>query len=777
MWSATDYTRIIRFPGYGDRHCPCSEHTYKIHIRICQPRIIMAPINYYIAERAVGDDRHVPTHIALIQPRPQATLQLDTVRTPRPNPVSFPFGHSTRSHRLLGSRPHQGRCFRHERMYPRSVSDCQLTALQPFDYKILRHAILAKEWPWIGGTDVAGTVVALGAGVENLKLDDRIISATVHFVEGYVPHLSFMLLYSPRPSRNVAAWQEYAIVRSDLCTKVRFHILATHSFPHPSLIQIPDNISFPAAASIPTAFLTASLALALDLGLKYPAPPPPAQPKSAASIWAKALASIGGGNSADIELNLQDGIIEGGSWYPGGKTLYGFTSYSVHGPEPAPAPPKSKPIASSEPVQSREERTRRQALAREFAKENGEDYDQLWGGPELTYPKLTSADFPSASRPRSAPVNLGTGDLSREAMDRMWGSGWEDPTGPQPIELVEDHITPAPRGLALVRGGGGSSGTSASGSGSASTGMDRTGSDESYTSVEGMSVSLPSLGGGSARSILGGIAGGISGRRGSGSLLGLDRGLGLGLGSSSGSTHGRLTGSGTHAPHIARSGARTSGGGGSQLPPVGVGHAFASRPSANRPTQPPPQPARSGHTPTPGSRGSTSPFRVPATLSHRGRGSQPYACNARDRSPLEELSIVKQVDGEGDGKGRKREADNEPSSLIRPPPGSLGGISWPPNGVGRYPFASGVTLPSSGLYPPRPEMSELEASVFCARPLTPPELPAYVMDEPILVWGGGTCIGRNALQLLKRAGYTCVIVVCAKERWEELGKIVPEGTR
>ena len=72
---------------------------------------------------------------------------------------------------------------------PLPISDCQLTALQPFDYKILQHAILAKEWPWVGGTDIAGTVVALGAGVENLKLVDRIISATVHFVEGYVPQL------------------------------------------------------------------------------------------------------------------------------------------------------------------------------------------------------------------------------------------------------------------------------------------------------------------------------------------------------------------------------------------------------------------------------------------------------------------------------------------------------------------------------------------------------------------------------------------------------------
>ncbi|KAF8605744.1 hypothetical protein BDV93DRAFT_605198 [Ceratobasidium sp. AG-I] len=660
----------------------------------------MSPMNYYIADHAAGDgDRDVLVHTALVQPRPKAPLQLDTVHTPEPNP-----GHV--------------------------LVKVAASTMNPFDYKILQHAILAKQWPWIGGTDVAGTVVALGAGVENLKLDDRIISATVHFVEG----------------QSVAAWQDYAIVRSDLCTK------------------IPDDVPFPAAATIPTAFLTASLAIALDLGLKYPTPPP-VQPKSAASVWAKALASIGGGNSADIEFNLQDGVIEGGSWYPGGKTLYAFTSCSIHGSQPAPAPPKSKAITSG-PVQSREEKTRRQALAREFAEENGEDFDQLWGGgPEFTYPKLTSADLPSPSRPRSEPITLGTGDLSREAMDRRWGSGWDDPTRARPIELVEDHITPSPRGLALVRGGGGSSGTSASGSGSTSTGMGRTGSNESYTSVEGMSVSLPSLGGGNSTSFLGGSAGGISGRRGSGSLLGLDRGMGF----SSGSTRGRVTESGAHAPHITGPGP-----GGYAKRASFSGSAPPSRLSTTRPTQPTSARSHNGHTPTPGSRGSTSPFRVPATLSHRGRGNQPYGFHARERSPFEERTVVKRED-EGEDKGAlKREDENEPSSLMRPPSGSLGSNPWPPNGLGRYPLANPL---ASGPYPPGREMSELEASVSYYRPPVLPELPAYVMDEPILVWGGGTCVGRNALQLLKRAGYTCLYVVCAEERWEELREIVPKGTR
>lgn len=426
-------------------------------------------------------------------------------------------------------------------------------------------------------------------------------------------------------------------------------------------------------------------------------------------------------------------------------------------------------------------------------------------------PRLTSADFPSASRPRSAPMTIGTGDMSKEAMDRRWGSGWDDPNGVRPIELVEDHITPSVRGLALIRGSVGSAGTSGSGSGSASTGMGRTSSGQSATSIEGMSMSLPCLPGGSA-SRGASASSGLSTRRGSGSLLGLDRGLasgsssGLGLGGI-----GAVGGGARVTPHVVGAGTwgqlpvPSSGRaqaplGGVQLPPLrrpsqsgSTGQPTTGRstpPATGRPTHP--MPSIRSHPPngyihTLGSRRSTSPFRVPAIPSHRGRGYPPYTYHARERSPLEERSAVKKeaedvVKREAESVV-KREVESEgtgrPSSLR--PPGSLGDTAW----VGR-PSTAGSYPPLPSLYPPgqrppppleRRQMSELEASVYLGRPLTPPDPPAYVMDEPILVWGGGTCVGRNALQLLKKAGYTRLFVVAAEERHEELEQIVPEGTK
>jgi NADPH:quinone reductase-like Zn-dependent oxidoreductase len=43
---------------------------------------------------------------------------------------------------------------------------------------------MAQDWPYIRGNELAGTVVAVGLGVENLQPDDRIITTTVSFIEG-----------------------------------------------------------------------------------------------------------------------------------------------------------------------------------------------------------------------------------------------------------------------------------------------------------------------------------------------------------------------------------------------------------------------------------------------------------------------------------------------------------------------------------------------------------------------------------------------------------------
>lgn len=68
-------------------------------------------------------------------------------------------------------------------------------------------------------------------------------------------------------------------------------------------------------------------------------------------------------------------------------------------------------------------------------------------------------------------------------------------------------------------------------------------------------------------------------------------------------------------------------------------------------------------------------------------------------------------------------------------------------------------------------------NTFFPPPLARNDNPVYVMDEPILVWGGATCAGRAALQLLKRAGYSNLFVVAAYERHSELAEIAPANTK
>ncbi|KAG9082155.1 hypothetical protein FS749_007072, partial [Ceratobasidium sp. UAMH 11750] len=187
--------------------------------------------------------------LALVQPRPRAELELRTVSVPRP-------GAGDVLVRVAASTVHS------------------------LDFKILRYGIIAQEWPFTGGNEFAGTVVAVGLGVENLQVNDRIIASTVGFIEG----------------NEVSGWQQFALVHADLCTK------------------IPDSLSFPQAATVPTSFVTASIALALDLGLKYPDPPARSPQKSAANVWATAMASLKGG--PEFGFDLEDGVVQGGSWYP-----------------------------------------------------------------------------------------------------------------------------------------------------------------------------------------------------------------------------------------------------------------------------------------------------------------------------------------------------------------------------------------------------------------------------------------------------------------------------
>ncbi|GAA5974404.1 hypothetical protein JCM8115_004064, partial [Rhodotorula mucilaginosa] len=49
-------------------------------------------------------------------------------------------------------------------------------SVQPVDWKIQDYDFFVKEYPFILGTDVAGTVVEVADGVTNVKKGDRVLA-------------------------------------------------------------------------------------------------------------------------------------------------------------------------------------------------------------------------------------------------------------------------------------------------------------------------------------------------------------------------------------------------------------------------------------------------------------------------------------------------------------------------------------------------------------------------------------------------------------------------
>ncbi|KAI9000500.1 GroES-like protein [Trametes punicea] len=99
-------------------------------------------------------------------------------------------------------------------------------ALNPIDWKIAipPFSALIKEYPFITGTDGAGIVVEVGEGVTGVKEGDRIL------FQGWF-------------TNPYATFQQFCIVPAEITA------------------QIPENISFDQAASVPLALATVILAL------------------------------------------------------------------------------------------------------------------------------------------------------------------------------------------------------------------------------------------------------------------------------------------------------------------------------------------------------------------------------------------------------------------------------------------------------------------------------------------------------------------------------------
>ncbi|KAL5637852.1 hypothetical protein ACGC1H_002204 [Rhizoctonia solani] len=583
--------------------------------------------------------------------------------------------------------------------------------MNSLDHKILTYGILAQDWPWIGGNEYAGTVVSIGPAVENLVVGDRVVAIAVNFIEG----------------QEVSGWQEYALLRADLCTK------------------LPDYVPFEKACAVPTAFVGASIAIAIELGLKYPDPPPAPPKKSAASIWESAMAALG--NGATFGWDLEEGTIQDGVWLPKPRAI--AIQEAPLSPNAAAKKLEAERLKREE--EERKAKARREnderiraTLTKAFAEEIEKRRAQ---GPQPssrrvpgygTYPRRTH-HFGLDSDPRNyaRPGSWDTCDTHREAM----GLGQVDVGEYRRFEVIHERHGATGLGLTglgldlgprfgraglISPGPVGVDDASTSGSTSASASMGRSGSDDSNTSASTseaieMSASYPDL---PAPNV------GLAARRGSEPSLRSPESLSTWAGVRSAPGPGL-------APNLRRS----------PLLPTQSTNLTPIRPRSSGSIRP------KARSPAPSVRGTTSPYRVPTKLNgrSRGRGSPPY--RVREQSPL-----------------GHRTNSLEVGPKIEP--------IWPD----RYPTLGAAFPNPSSEVVNKPESWSLSAGggisdTFFPPPLTRTENPVYVMDEPILVWGGATCAGRAALQLLKRAGYTNLYVVAAYERHSELAEIVPSNTK
>ncbi|KAF9483225.1 GroES-like protein [Pholiota conissans] len=98
------------------------------------------------------------------------------------------------------------------------------SSLNPVDWKIQKYGIFFDKFPAVLGSDIAGDVEELGAGVNVFKVGDRV------FTQGL-------------RSNETAGFQQYALARSSTVSK------------------IPENTSYDGAASFPVALSAAYLGL------------------------------------------------------------------------------------------------------------------------------------------------------------------------------------------------------------------------------------------------------------------------------------------------------------------------------------------------------------------------------------------------------------------------------------------------------------------------------------------------------------------------------------
>ncbi|GAA6053547.1 hypothetical protein JCM3770_005188 [Rhodotorula araucariae] len=150
-------------------------------------------------------------------------------------------------------------------------------AVQPVDWKIQTYGYdaMVKTYPFILGTDVAGEVIEVGAGVSNVKQGDRVLGHCKSLASGEPKH---------------SAFQRFAVVDALL------------------VAPIPDTLSYDAATVLPLGLSTAASGLYPQ---RYLALPPPYAGAANPAGKGKVLFVYGGSSSVGlcaIQLAVASGL-------------------------------------------------------------------------------------------------------------------------------------------------------------------------------------------------------------------------------------------------------------------------------------------------------------------------------------------------------------------------------------------------------------------------------------------------------------------------------------
>ncbi|KAI0342613.1 GroES-like protein [Trametopsis cervina] len=135
----------------------------------------------------------MPTHKALVLPEKNGEYVINDVETPTPGPGEL-------------------------------LVEVRATALNPVDWKIRLTGYFVKSFPCVLGTDSAGVVKAIGEGVTDFAVGDRVL------------HQGFF-------TQPQATFQQYSLVPAEIAAK------------------IPANLTFEQAATVPLTLATASFGL------------------------------------------------------------------------------------------------------------------------------------------------------------------------------------------------------------------------------------------------------------------------------------------------------------------------------------------------------------------------------------------------------------------------------------------------------------------------------------------------------------------------------------